>query len=130
MGLIAAAPLTGAVFTAPVVADGRVYTIDGAGVVHALDADTLHAIWSFVTAGGKTNCNNVSSPAISGSYLHVGTMAGTYYVLDLANGNVIKKIDCGEPIFALPVVGNGRVYFATLGSRVHALRPDGAICWI
>ncbi len=130
MGLIAAAPLSDAVFTAPVVADGRVYTIDGAGVVHALDADTLHAIWSFATAGGKANCNNVSSPAISGGYLHVGTMAGTYYVLDLANGNVIEKIDCGEPIFGSPVVGNGRVYFATLGARVHALRPDGAICWI
>ncbi len=130
LGLIAAAPMTDAVFTAPVVADGRVYAIDGAGVVHALDADTLDAVWSFATAGGKANCNNVSSPAISGGYLHVGTMAGTYYVLDVANGSVIRKIECGEPIFGAPVVGNGRVYFATLGSVVHALQPDGTVCWI
>ena len=130
LGLIAAAPLTDAVFTAPVVAGGRVYTIDGAGVVHAMDAGTLRAVWSFATAGGEANCNNVSSPAITGGYLHVGTMAGTYYVLDVANGNVIRKIDCGEPIFGAPVVGNGRVYFATLGSRVRALQPDGTVCWI
>jgi len=130
LGLLAAAPLTDAVFTAPVVDDGRVYAIDGAGVVHALDAETLHPIWKFTTAGGKANCNNVASPAIVDGYLHVGTMAGTYYVLKAADGNVIRKIDCGEPIFGAPVVGNGRVYFATLGSRVHALQPDGTICWV
>ena len=66
LGLIAAAPLTDAVFTAPVVADGRVYAVDGSGVVHALDAEKLHTVWTFTTAGGKGNCNNVASPAISG----------------------------------------------------------------
>ncbi|KKL64409.1 hypothetical protein LCGC14_2165310, partial [marine sediment metagenome] len=119
LGLIAAAPLTDAIFTSPVVADGRVFAINGSGVVHAMDADTLDVAWRFATPGGKANCNNVSSPAIVDGYLHVGTMAGTYYVLGAADGNVVARIDCGEPIFGSPVVGNGRVYFATLGSRVY-----------
>ncbi len=129
LGLVATAPLTDAIFTAPVVADGRVYAIDGSGVVHAMDAETLQEVWRFATAGGPANCNNICSPALADGYLHVGTMAGWYYVLNAANGEVVERIDCGEPVFASPVVGNGRVYFATLGSRVFALEPDGNICW-
>ncbi|GAG66331.1 unnamed protein product, partial [marine sediment metagenome] len=98
-GLIGAVPLTDAVFTAPVVADGRVYVVDGAGVVFCIDTATLRVVWKFSTPGGKSNCNNVSSPAIAvlgtpygGRYLHFGTMAGSYYVLNTANGTVIKEI--------------------------------------
>ena len=130
LGLIAAAPLSDAVFTAPVVAQGRVYVVDGAGVAWCLDADTAKVIWKYATPGGRANCNNVSSPAIAGGYLHFGTMAGSYYVLDAASGAVVKRIECGDPIFSAPVVGDQRVYFATLGSRVHALKPDGTVCWV
>ncbi len=130
LGLIGSAPLTDAVFTAPVVADGRVYVVDGSGVAFCLDADTLEVIWKFATAGGKANCSNVSSPAIVEGKLHFGTMAGDYYVLDAASGAVVRRIECGDPIFAAPVVGHDRVYFATLGSRVHAVKPDGTLCWI
>jgi outer membrane protein assembly factor BamB len=130
LGLIAAAPLTDAVFTSPVVSDGRVFVVDGAGVVHAFGAETLEPQWTFKTDGGKANCNNVASPAVADGFLHVGTMAGKYYVLNSSNGKLVTTIDCGDPLFTAPVVGNERVYMATLGSRVYALEPDGTICWI
>ena len=129
LGLIGAVPLTDAVFTAPVVADGRVYVVDGSGVAFCIDASTLRVLWKSDTAGDKTNCNNVSSPAIAGRYLHFGTMAGYYYVLDKTSGDVVKRISCGEPILSAPVVTDGRVYFATLGSQVYAVEPGGAIRW-
>ena len=129
LGLIGAVPLTDAIFTSPVVADGRVYVVDGSGVVFCIDTSTLRVLWKYDTEEDKANCNNVSSPAIVGRYLHVGTMAGVYFVLDKVHGSVIKKIDCHEPILTSPVVVHGRVYFATLGSRVYALEPDGTICW-
>ena len=72
LGLIGAVPLTDAVFTAPVVADGRVYAVDGSGVAFCIDASTLRVLWKSETAGDKANCNNVSSPAIVGRYLHFG----------------------------------------------------------
>ena len=65
----------------------------------------------------------------SASIVHVGTMAGYYYVLDRDSGTVVKEIDCGEPIFASPVVGEDRVYFATLGARVYAVEPRGDVVW-
>jgi len=129
LGLLGAASLTDAVFTAPVVAGGRVYVVDGSGVAFCFDAATLRPIWKVETRGGPANCNNVSSPAISGGYLHFGTMAGSYYVLAAASGKVVREIACGEPIFSAPVVAGDRVYFVTLGSRVHALQPDGTECW-
>jgi outer membrane protein assembly factor BamB len=129
LGLAAAVPLTDAVFTSPVVQDGRVYVVDGSGVVFCLDAMDLEVLWKFAGEGGAANCNNVSSPAISGRYLHFGTMAGVYYVLDSVSGAVVKEIPCGEPVFSTPVVSNGRVYFATLGCQVYAITPDGGICW-
>lgn len=129
LGLIGAAPCTDAIFTAPVVAGGRVFVVDGSGMAHCLDAQTLEVVWRFASAGGNANCNNVSSPTIAGRYLHFGTMGGTYYVLDAATGKVVEQIDCSEPIFSSPVVANDRVYFATLGSRVHAIEMDGTVIW-
>jgi len=130
LGLIGAVPLTDAVFTAPVVADGRVYVVDGSGVAFCIDVSTLDVLWKFDAGTGKTNCNNISSPAIIGRYLHFGTMAGSYFVLDKNSGNVVKEISCGEPIFSAPVAADGRVYFATLGSQIYALKSDGTVCWI
>ena len=127
--LVGAVPLTDAVLTAPVIADGRVYVVDGAGVAFCIDAQSLRVVWKFASRGGNANCGNVSSPAIAGRYLHFGTMAGSYYVLDRTSGAVVEEIRCGEPIFSTPVVGQDRVYFATLGARVHALEPDGTVCW-
>jgi outer membrane protein assembly factor BamB len=57
-------------------------------------------------------------------------MAGTYYVLRAADGTVAAQVECGEPIFSAPVVGDRGVYVATLGSRVYALEADGAVRWV
>jgi outer membrane protein assembly factor BamB len=129
LGLVGAVPLTDGVYASPVVADGTVYVVDGSGVVTAIDAEALSVRWTFATRGGAGNCNNVAAPAVVGKFLHVGTMAGYYYVLDRATGAVVREIDCREPIFSSPVVGAERVYFATLGARVYAVEPDGAVAW-
>ena len=128
-GLIAYVPTTDAIFAAPVVADGRVFVIDGSGVVFAINAQTHKVIWRHATRGGAGNCNNVAAPAVAGKYLHVGTTAGYYYVFDAATGKVVNEIDCREPIFSAPAVGNGRVYFATLGAQVYAVEPNGKPAW-
>jgi outer membrane protein assembly factor BamB len=129
LGLLAAVPMTDAILTSPVVAEGRVYVADGAGVVAAIDTTTWKPVWKFESRGGAANCNNVSSPALAGKYLHFGTMAGSWVVLNSADGTVVRELRVGEPIFSSPVVANGRVYFATLGSRVYALTPEGSLLW-
>ncbi len=129
LGLLGAVPLTDGIYAAPAVADGTVYAVDGSGVVHAICEETLEVRWTFATRGGPGNVNNVSSPAIIGPYLHLGTMAGYYYVLDRENGDVVAELDCGEPIFSAPAAGFAGVYFATVGARVYAVEPNGTVAW-
>jgi len=50
LGLVGAVPLTDAIFTAPVVADGHIYVVDGSGVAFCLDAKTLRVDWKFQSA--------------------------------------------------------------------------------
>jgi outer membrane protein assembly factor BamB len=114
LGLAAAIPLTDAILAAPVVSNGKAFVVDGSGVVFAIDTRSLDILWTFETQGGPGNCNNVAAPAVAGPFVHIGTMAGYYYVLDRDTGAVVKQVDCREPIFAAPVVGKDRVYFATL----------------
>jgi len=137
--LLAAVPLTDAIFTSPVISGDRIYVVDGSGVATCIDRHTLRPVWRYETRGGPANCNNISSPLIVGDYLHFGTTAGAYYVLNAANGTLVREIRCGDPIFSTPVAGphqrisNGagaqRVYFATLGSRIYCVEPDGTVCW-
>lgn len=129
LGLQGALALTDGIYTSPVVTDGKVYVVDGSGYVACFNAATLDEVWHFQSKGGAQNCNNVSSPAVAGKYLHFGTMAGIYYVLDRETGRVVAEIDCHEPIFSTPVVGKDRVYFATLGAQVYAITHEGAIQW-
>ncbi|MDZ7619563.1 MAG: PQQ-binding-like beta-propeller repeat protein, partial [Patescibacteria group bacterium] len=134
LGLLGAIPTTDGIYAAPAVADGDVYVVDGSGVVHAIEAATLKVRWTFATRGGPGNVNNTSSPAVVGPYLHLGTMAGYYYVLRRDSGTLVRELDCREPIFASPAVSPAagspdRVYFATLGARVYAVGPDGDVKW-
>ena len=129
LGLQGVVSMTDGLYTAPVVAAGLVYVLDGSGMVRCFEADSLKPRWNFQSAGGAQNVNNISSPAIAGDYLHFGTTAGLYYVLNRQTGAVVKKIDCGEPIFSTPVVGEDRVYLVTLGSQAQALKFDGTPVW-
>ncbi|MFK8110624.1 MAG: PQQ-binding-like beta-propeller repeat protein [Rubripirellula sp.] len=129
LGLIAAIPLTDAILASPVVSDGKAFVVDGSGVVFAIDTQSLQVVWKFSTRGGVGNCNNVAAPAVIGKFVHVGTMAGFYYVLDRDTGKVVREIDCGEPVFSAPVVGEERVYFATLGAQVYSVEPNGKVVW-
>ena len=129
LGLAAAIPLSDAIFAAPVVADGKAYVLDGSGVVFAIDAKTHNVLWRFETKGGAGNCNNVATPAVAGPFLHVGTTAGYYYVLNRETGEVVNEIDCGDPIFSASAVGDDRVYFATLGAKIYAVESDGEVAW-
>ncbi len=129
LGLVRAVPATDGLYAAPVVDDRSVYIVDGAGVVHCLDQSSLAVRWTYTTKGGAGNVNNVAAPVIIGSYLHVGTTAGYYYVLDRERGTLVRELDVREPIFSSPVAGDGRVYFATLGAQIHAVEANGTPIW-
>ena len=52
LGLLAALPLTDALLTSPVVAEGRIYAVDASGVASAFDATSFKRLWTFESRGG------------------------------------------------------------------------------
>jgi outer membrane protein assembly factor BamB len=129
LGLLGAVPLTDAIYTSPVVADGKIYVVDGSGVAFGIDQKSLKVEWQFAAKGGPLNCNQVSSPLVVGDFLHFGTTSGIYYVLNRTNGALVTEINTGNPIFCTPVNSEGMVYFATLGAEVYAIEPNGKALW-
>lgn len=129
LGLTGTVPLSDGIYASPVVSDGIVYVMDGSGIVFAIDVESLKIRWRFETEGGTGNCNNVAAPAVVDEYLHVGTSAGFYYVLDRSDGSVVKRLDFREPVFSAPAVGDKRVYVATLGAQLYALEKNGDVAW-
>lgn len=66
LGLIGALQLTDAVFTAPLVAEGRAYVVDGSGVAFAIDVESLRIDWKRRPAAGAptaTTCRHQRSRA-------------------------------------------------------------------
>ena len=129
IGLKGTVALSDGIYASPVVSGGNVFVIDGAGIVFSINASTFEINWQYQTKGGAGNVNNVAAPAVAGDYLHVGTTAGHYYVLEAQSGKVVKEIDLAEPVFAAPVVGRNRVYFATLGARIYSVDFQGNKSW-
>ncbi len=129
IGLVGAVPMTDAIYAAPVIADNTIYVIDGSGVVAAFDIASLQKKWQFATRGGAANCNNTATPVVIGKYLHVSTMAGVHYVLDRASGQVVRELECHDPVISSPITNGDRVYVATVGARIYALEADGRQAW-
>jgi len=136
LGLIGAVPLTDAVFTAPVVADGRVYVVDGTlyyscffgyaaktrirhfagpsakGLTAAIEPMTGRVIWLttkyYVTAGTTISAEN--GRLYLGGYNRPNEKTNNRYVwcLDAENGSLIWQ---SEPVAkAVNVVTIGRKF--------------------
>jgi outer membrane protein assembly factor BamB len=83
-------------------------------MVHALDAKTGKAYWTFMT-----NARVESSPAIAGNRIFVGSTDGRLYVIDLLKGGKLWDFDAGSAITASPAIGGSRLVFGTHDGRLY-----------
>ncbi len=105
----------------PSIVDGLLYIADYRGHVHCIDAKSGETQWSF-----NTKSHIWGSTLLVDGKVFVGTEDGELIVL--AAGKTMKKIGVVEfedPIYASPVVANGKLYVTTL-SHVFAFAtlPD------
>ena len=76
--------------SSPAVANGTVYIGDLTGVVHAVDAATGKAKWTF-----KTGAEMKSSPVVVGARVLIGSYDGSLYALEAATGKQLWKATTG-----------------------------------
>ncbi len=100
----------------PAVADGRVYQAMGDEIV-ARSQSTGAVVWRKRNPMGGA-VRGVTSPAVVGSQLVVGTRGGDVFGLDIDSGQTTWAVRVGEPIGFQPAVANGWVYVVTTRGKV------------
>lgn len=117
--------------------DGTILLVgDWYGMVHAVDAETGEARWSYATERDSTHqqwLGTQSSPVVDGDRVYVGSRDGHLYALSLQSGDVLWGYAMMQRswMVAKPSVDDERIY---LGSSVPGLvialdGDDGSEIW-
>jgi outer membrane protein assembly factor BamB len=93
---------------------GRVIVGGRDKAVHAVDAATGKAAWTFVTRARVD-----SSPVVSGGRVYVGSSDGRLYVLDSASGKKLWEFEIGADVTASPAVAGGRLVIGAQDGKVY-----------
>lgn len=122
---------THALVPRPVVADGRVFVMDGNGYISAHDVGEINQkIWissalvheDEEVMGGGLAVNSDKLYAISGR--------GRVVSLDAATGAEIWHYDIGTPLRSAPRVAAGKLFVITIDSQLYALDvATGKMLW-
>ena len=115
----------------PIVANGRVYTIDTLGAVRAFDARTGAAIWASQTPNVKGNESSLYGGGIAYDNGRIYSTNGLGYVSAMGdNGGIIWQVRPGGPLRGAPTISNGAVYVISEDNQIYSLKEDdGTTNW-
>jgi outer membrane protein assembly factor BamB len=116
----------------PVVADGKVFTMDTQGTVRAFDTRNGGQLWS--TRFGVVGDNSASiyggGVAYDGGRVYATNGLGYVAALDGTNGGIVWTVKPGGPLRGEPSVADGSVYVMAQDNQIYSLKAaDGATNW-
>lgn len=115
----------------PIVAEGRVFTLDSSAEVRAFDAATGAKIWAYdITPKDEDDTFSGGGIAYEDGQLFVSTGFAQVVSLDAGNGQVLWRQTLSGPMRGPPTVRAGRVFVITVDNQTHALAAeDGGVLW-
>lgn len=121
----------GKILTQPVVANGRIYTMDSRAQVSAFDAGSGQAVWRNDLAPEEDDEGFFGGGlAVADGKLYVTTGFARVFALDAGSGEVLWEGRVPAPMRAAPTVADGRVFAVTLDNAIYAFNAeDGAELW-
>ncbi len=139
----------GRVMASPIVADGRVFTLDAAGNVSAFSLGGGSAVWkqslkpspdpnkkvptnysSFFSLGGDDGGGYGGGLAVDGGRLFAASGFGYVMALDPATGKRLWEKNVEAPVRASPTATQDRVFVVTTEGRTYCLSAtDGTELW-
>jgi outer membrane protein assembly factor BamB len=119
------------VMAPPIVADGRVYAMDGGVKVGAYAVADGRQLWQVDMRPEGTLGNGFGGGvAFWNKRLYVSTGYGQVAALDPATGKVIWRAKVRAPVHSGPTVAAGRVFVVTVENEIFALdAKDGKEVW-
>ena len=124
--------LTARLGAPPIVANGRVYTIDTLASVRAFDARTGALVWASQTPDIKGNEAALYGGGIAYDNGRVFATNGLGFVSALSeeNGGILWQVRPGGPLRGAPTVTNGAVYVISQDNQIYSLKEeDGTTNW-
>jgi outer membrane protein assembly factor BamB len=116
----------------PLVADGKVFTLDAAGRVSAFSASGGGKVWSTdLTPENEKRAEGYGGGlALDAGRLYAVTGFGKVVGINPGTGAILWTHEVGEPIRSSPAAGGGKVYFVSTDSVLHALEgSEGQEIW-
>ncbi len=116
----------------PVVADGRVYTIDTLARVRAFNVETGAELWMHQVRAENSPSETLFGGGVTydGGRIYVTNGAGDAAALDAATGARLWMVKPGGPLRGAPTVANDTVYMLSGDSQLYALNAqNGELRW-
>lgn len=114
----------------PVVAEGKIFTMDAKSVVTAIQEKSGRKYWKKNLAAEKDDGGMGGGLAYENGRVFVATGYGEVYALDARTGKRIWKKDVSAPVRSAPAVRAGRVLVVSVDNQTHALAAeDGRVLW-
>lgn len=120
------------VTASPIVADGKVFAMDAAARVSALDAKSGKRLWriSLAPKGEKGAAGFGGGLSYDMERLFVANGFGHILALDPDTGEEIWRREFGVPFHFAPTVASGRLFVTTVDNQLHAVSSfDGTSLW-
>jgi outer membrane protein assembly factor BamB len=124
--------LTARLAAPPIVANGRVYTMDTLGAVRSFDVRTGAMVWASQTPDVKGNEAALYGGGIAYDNGRIFATNGLGFVAALSeqNGGIIWRVQPGGPLRGAPTVANGAVYVISQDNQIYSLKEsDGSTNW-
>jgi outer membrane protein assembly factor BamB len=115
----------------PVIAGGRIYTLDVEAELRVWDAATGDRVWRKALKP-KDDDEGILGAGVAVAYgkLYVTTGFADVIALNAADGRELWRRRVNGPIRTAPTVFGGRVYVVTIANELHALdADDGRLLW-
>jgi outer membrane protein assembly factor BamB len=116
----------------PVVAEGKVFTMDTQGTVRAFDTRNGGQIWSarFGEVGENAASIYGGGVAYDGGRVYATNGLGYVAALDATNGAAVWTVKPGGSLRGEPSVGDGAVYVMSQDNQIYSLKAsDGTTNW-
>jgi outer membrane protein assembly factor BamB len=122
----------GQLASSPVVADGKIFTIDTQAVVRALSPENGGTVWQRQVRGPDAPGSALfgGGVAYDNGRVYATNGAGDASAIDAKTGAVLWTVRPGAPLRGAPTVANDNVYVITQDNQLFALNPaDGKVRW-
>lgn len=116
----------------PVVAGGRVFTMDASGQVRAFALKDGERLWQASTQAPESEASAAIGGGIAYDQGKIFATTGHAEVVALSayDGKVLWRRKLTNPSRAAPTIADGRVYVVTINNATTALQvSDGAVLW-